>query len=220
MRKYMESGFYVIYLALIFFVGITLLVKGKKQKCFLLFGLMCFLLGAGDAFHLVPRAIGLFNGTLDAPGTELAFWLGLGKLVTSVTMTIFYLLFYLFLYKRLRKQRKAWLDVIVVLLVLIRIALCAFPQNDWFSNNSPLLWGIIRNIPFVILGVLDIVLAAKLMKKKPYRLLWFAVTLSFAFYLPVVVLASTYSWVGMLMIPKTVCYLWIAFTGVADARRS
>ena len=218
MRKYMESGFYVIYLVLIFFVGAFLLAKSKEKRYFLYFGLMCLLLGAGDAFHLVPRAIGLFTETLDAPGEELAMWLGIGKLITSITMTVFYLLFYLFIYERTGKKRTTWLDISVCALLLIRVVLCALPQNRWLTNDSPLLWGILRNIPFVILGALDIALAYKYAKIKPYKLLWLGVTLSFGFYLPVVLFASSYSWVGMLMIPKTICYLWIAYMGFADAK--
>ena len=38
-----------------------------------------------------------------------------------------------------------------------------------------------------------------------------AVTLSFAFYLPVVLLSGTYPPVGMLMIPKTLAYVWVVW---------
>ena len=32
------------------------------------------------------------------------------------------------------------------------------PQNQWMSAASPLSWGIYRNIPFALLGLLIIVL--------------------------------------------------------------
>ncbi len=40
-----------------------------------------------------------------------------------------------------------------------------------------------------------------------------AIALSFGFYIPVVLWGNTVSWVGMLMIPKTLAYVWIVFMG-------
>ena len=219
MRAYMESGFYLVYLVLIFAAGVRLLLVRDRQGTNPLFGMACLLLGFGDAVHLIPRAVGLFTKTLDAPSPALAAWLGTGKLITSITMTLFYLLLYFFLFKRTGAKRPRFADAAVFLLVPARLILCAFPQNGWITNDSPLSWGIARNVPFALLGALVIVLAFRLLRKqKPFRLLWLAVTLSFAFYLPVVVWAGTHAWVGMLMLPKTVCYLWIAGMGVFAAR--
>ena len=36
--------------------------------------------------------------------------------------------------------------------------LCIMPQNGWLSATAPLSWGIYRNIPFALLGLLMIVL--------------------------------------------------------------
>ena len=221
MRAYFESGFYVLYLVFIIGLGIYLLIKSKDKKEYLLFGLACFILGAGDSFHLVPRAIGLFNKTLDSPDQYLAMWLGIGKLVTSITMTIFYLLFYFFIYKRSVTKRNIYVDITVYVLVATRFILCAFPQNGWISNNSPLIWGICRNIPFVLLGILVIILCFKHLREfKYFKLLWIAIILSFGFYLPVVLFASMASWVGMLMLPKTICYMWIGVMGFLDYKKS
>lgn len=217
MRKFMETGFYAVYLVIILVLGIMMIAKSKQKRSYILFGAAAILLGSGDAFHLVPRAIGLFTGTLDAPSSSLAEWLGIGKLVTSITMTAFYVLLYFFVFERAGKKRNAYLDIAVWLLFAARIVLCAFPQNGWLTNESPLLWGTLRNIPFTILGVLVIVLCFKYLRSfKELKVLWLAIILSFAFYLPVVFFASRFSWVGMLMLPKTVCYLWIAFSAHAD----
>ena len=220
MRAYMETLFYVIYLVLMPMAGIYLILKRKKGNGWLLFGLAMVILAFGDAFHLVPRAVGLFTKTLDNPSSTLAMWLGLGKLITSITMTVFYVLFYLFIYKRTGIKRNPTLDVLVGVLFGMRIVLCAFPQNQWLSNRSDPFWGGLRNIPFTALGIIVIVLALKhLRTQKPYGLLFLAIILSFGFYLPVVVFAGTYSWVGMLMLPKTICYLWIAFLGFLDVKK-
>lgn len=220
MRAYMETAFYLIYFVLILFAGIYLILASKRNKAFLLFGIACIVLGLGDTFHLVPRAIGLFNGTLDSPPADLAFWLGIGKLMTSITMTIFYVLFYHFIYARTGKKRLLSMDITVYVLAALRLILCALPQNEWTTNGSPLLWGILRNIPFVALGILVIILCFRhLRKQSPYKLLFLAIILSFGFYLPVVLFASMASWVGMLMLPKTICYIWIGVMGIIDAKR-
>ena len=217
MRAYMESGFYVIYLLFIIALGVFLMAAKKKQQSLFLFGLACITLGFGDAFHLVPRAIGLFTKTLDEPSANLAMWLGIGKLITSITMTIFYLILYFFIYKRFNLKRNLIIDICVYTLVLARFILCVFPQNGWSTNSGSLLWGILRNIPFTLLGILIIVLCfIYLRKERPYRLLWLAIIFSFAFYIPVVILASKYSWVGMMMLPKTICYMLIASMGLVD----
>lgn len=97
---------------------------------------------------------------------------------------------------------------------MLRIALCLLPQNQWLSYRQPLLFGIIRNIPFAIMGIIIIVIFARennRTKESVFRFMPLAVTLSFGFYLPVVLFSGTAPAVGMLMIPKTLAYVWIVF---------
>lgn len=218
-RALFESSFYVIYLVFILGLGIYFIKQSlnSNKRYYILFGLACLILGIGDAFHLVPRAIGLFNKTLDNPSSTLVMWLGIGKLITSVTMTIFYVLVYLFIFKRMGIKRYIYLDIIVCVLFISRIVLIALPQNDWINNSSNMLWGIYRNIPFVLLGILVIVLCFIYFNKiKCLRLLGYFIILSFLFYLPVVIFAGSYSWVGMLMLPKTICYMIVGVIGYLD----
>ena len=51
---------------------------------------MAVVLGCGDAFHLIPRAIALCTTGLE----NYTVALGIGKMITSVTMTLFYVLLY------------------------------------------------------------------------------------------------------------------------------
>ncbi len=218
-RALFESSFYVIYLVFILGLGIYFIKQSlnSNKRYYILFDLACLILGVGDAFHLVPRAIGLFSKTLDNPSSTLAMWLGIGKLITSVTMTIFYVLVYLFIFKRMGIKRYIYLDIIVCVLFISRIVLLALPQNDWINNSNDMLWGIYRNIPFVLLGILVIVLCFIYFNKiKCLRLLGYFIILSFLFYLPVVIFAGTYSWVGMLMLPKTICYMIVGVIGYLD----
>ena len=68
--------------------------------------------------------------------------------------------------------------------------------------------GIIRNIPFVILGALICALFFTTRDEKPaFRPMWICILLSFLFYIPVAVAAGIVPMLGMLMLPKTVCYI-------------
>jgi len=89
MRALMESLFDIIYLVFVISMGFYLIVKNNKNTNSRLFGIMAVILGFGDAFHLVPRILAL-NTT---NGFEVyRNSLGIGKAVTSVTMTIFYII--------------------------------------------------------------------------------------------------------------------------------
>ena len=72
MRAVFETGFYYLYLIFIIGLGIYLLIKKKSVY----FAIACIILGLGDAFHLIPRAIGLYTKTLDNPSATLALYLG------------------------------------------------------------------------------------------------------------------------------------------------
>ncbi len=213
-----ETLFDVVYLISVITIGI-LMIRGSKGNCqFRLFGWMAVVLGAGDAFHLVPRALALCTTGLE----NYTVPLGLGKWITSVTMTIFYVLLYYVWRQRYKVQGKAGLTAIVYILAGMRILLCMMPQNQWLSAEAPLSWGIYRNIPFALLGLVIIVLfyrSAKIHEDKAFRRMWLTIVLSFAFYIPVVLWADAIPMIGMLMIPKTCAYVWTVLIGYFAMKR-
>ena len=212
MQAIFETLFDVVYLVTVITLGILMIRGSKGRRQYLLYGVMAVTLGCGDAFHLVPRAIALCTTGLE----HYTAALGIGKLVTSVTMTLFYVLLYYVWRARYQFSGQTGTTAAVWVLALVRIALCLMPQNAWTSANPPLSWGIYRNIPFTILGVLIVVLfyrSAKEKQDRPFRLLWLAVVVSFACYIPVVLFADTVPAVGMLMIPKTCSYVWAVLIG-------
>ncbi|MGN0331646.1 MAG: hypothetical protein ACI4D9_01240 [Lachnospiraceae bacterium] len=212
MQAIFETLFDVAYLVTVITLGILMIRGSKGRKQYLLYGIMAVTLGSGDAFHLVPRAIALCTTGLENY-TEA---LGIGKMITSITMTIFYVLLYFAWRLRYQVVGRKNLTIAVWLLAALRILLCLMPQNAWTSENAPLSWGIYRNIPFTILGVLVVVLfyrSAKEQKDEPFRFLWLTVVISFACYIPVVLFADAIPIVGMLMIPKTCAYLWTVLIG-------
>ena len=214
-----ESIFDALYLTFAIVIGIYLIVNGGKGTLVQKFGIMALVLGAGDAFHLVPRAASLWTTGLEANAAAL----GIGKLITSITMTIFYLILYYIWRERYQVQGRKGLTITMWALTIARIAQCAMPQNEWLSYQQPLLWGILRNIPFAIMGILLIVLFAQEAKKhddRVFRSMWLAITLSFAFYLPVVLFAERIPMIGMLMIPKTLAYVWVVVMGLMLYRQT
>lgn len=57
---------------------------------------------------------------------------------------------------------------------------------------------------------------AKAHNDREFRFMWLAILLSFAFYIPVVLWSHTMPIVGILMIPKTIAYVWIVFMGFGE----
>lgn len=212
MQAIMETIFEVAYLITVITLGIRMIRSAKENKERKLFGIMAIVLGCGDAFHLFPRMYALWTNGMEANAASLGF----GQMVTSISMTCFYVMLYEVWRRRYQITDKKNITIAIWVLAILRIALCLFPQNRWLDYDAPLSWGIYRNIPFVILGLIIIVLffiEARTQKDYVFRFMWFAITLSFAFYIPVVLLAGQYPMVGMLMLPKTCAYVWMVIMG-------
>ena len=215
MQAIMETLFDAVYLISVITLGTIMLSKSGNNKQYKLFGLMAVLLGVGDAFHLIPRAYALLTIGLEANAVAL----GIGKFITSITMTIFYVILYHIWRQRYNIEGRKGLTFSIYALSIIRIGLCFFPQNDWLNFNSPVSWGIYRNIPFLIMGIIIIAIFYSEAKKHAdtnFKYMWLAIVLSFALYIPVVLWASIISWIGILMIPKTLAYVWIVIMGYKE----
>lgn len=217
MQAIMEILFDVVYLSLVITLGIIMIKNSKSNRQYLIFGIMAVTLGFGDSFHLVPRGFALATTGLE----NFAFSLGIGKLITSITMTFFYIMLYYVWRERYDIKGKTGLTATIFSLSFIRIALLLFPQNAWTSLDAPLSWGIYRNIPFALIGIIIIVLFYNSSKKhddRAFKNMWLTIVLSFAFYIPVVLFSSQYPLVGILMIPKTCAYVWTVLIGFNDMK--
>ena len=211
MGKIMEAVFCVFYIVFTVIMGFKIIRKSDKNRQILLYGIMSLVLVFGDAFHLVPRIFAAINRTAD-----YSFSLGIGKMITSITMTIFYLILY-FIFEMRYEKKSVPMRASVIALSVIRIALCFFPQNDW-TGEAPVIWGIYRNIPFTILGLIMVVLFFAKRSDKIYKWMWLAILLSFLFYIPVVLWSDVSPMIGMLMLPKTCMYMWIVAMGYRQAK--
>lgn len=212
MQAVAETLFDVVYLITVITIGVLMIRGNKGVRQFHLFGWMAVVLGTGDSFHLVPRVIALCTTGLE----NYTVPLGLGKWVTSATMTVFYVLLYYVWRQRYHISGRHGLTAAAYVLAGGRIALCMMPQNQWLSAEAPLSWGIYRNVPFALLGLLIVVLfyrSAREHGDRAFRWIWLTIVLSFGFYIPVVLWASAVPMIGMLMIPKTCAYVWIVLIG-------
>lgn len=80
MQAIVETLFDTVYLFSVITIGILMIRKSKGNRQFTMFGIMAVLLGSGDAFHLVPRAVALCTTGLE----NFTVQLGLGKWITSI----------------------------------------------------------------------------------------------------------------------------------------
>ena len=219
MQAIVETLFDAVYLISVITIGILMIRNSRGEPQYRLFGWMAVVLGAGDSFHLVPRALALCTTGLE----NYTVPLGIGKWITSVTMTVFYVLLYYVWRQRYQIRGQGGLTAAVYGLAGVRIALCMMPQNQWLRADAPLSWGIYRNIPFALLGLVIIVLfyrSAKEQNDTAFRWMWLTIVLSFGFYIPVVLWADAIPMIGMLMIPKTCAYIWTVLIGYSAMKQA
>ena len=209
-----ESVFCIAYLMFDLVAAVVFFMMAGGRQPLVLFGILTLVLGGGDAFHLVPRVIRTFCG--EWPQAE--WWLGLGLQVSSITMTVFYvLLFYIWKSLFPAVEYPAVLPALIWFSAGIRIVLCFFPQNNWYHAEGNLNWSVYRNLPFAVTGICLAVMFLLSGNAGGYGL-WkmsIAIAVSFACYFPVALLAKKKPMVGMLMIPKTMAYIWMVCMGLS-----
>lgn len=204
-----ESVFCICYLLFDLIAGIVFLTRGSEHL-FLLYGLMTLLLGCGDAFHLVPRVVKHIRG--ESP--EVTWWMNLGLAVTSVTMTVFYIiLYYIWADRKGAGAGNGIVPALIWITALVRIAVCLLPQNNWFQEGNKKL-SLCRNFVFAIMGAIEAVLFFSLGGVYGTAMA-LCIVLSFLCYLPVTLFARENPGIGMLMIPKTVMYIIMICLGLA-----
>ncbi len=206
MMNIMEPLFDIGYLGFVIALGIRLLLeKNKSAKGF---GLMALLLGLGDAFHLIPRVISNLSPLGFAGFTAALSW---GEFVTGITMTIFYVLYYHY-YKAQSGDTDNNKKYAIYLLAALRIGSMLLPQNGWGTEGS-YIFGIVRNVPFALMGLLLIAWTWPLRKHEAFVQHSVLIALSFFFYIVVVLGARFMPLLGLLMIPKTIAYVLLVWAG-------
>ncbi|MFO0599184.1 MAG: hypothetical protein U0228_28005 [Myxococcaceae bacterium] len=197
-----EFGFDLFYLVAIFALGGTMLARcsslpARDQPMARRLAWAFTLLGTGDLGHIGLRVL----AHLDPP--RFSAWVGWGGFPTAITVTIFYAL--MFDAWRVRTGRAMGaLGATVIGVSALRLVLLVLPGNDWGAAVPPFGWSLVRNVPLVVVGVVVTVL---FLRERALRVMGALMAVSFACYLPVILLVQHFPMVGLLMIPKTVAYL-------------
>ena len=213
MPDLMEAVFDAAYLIFDLIAGILFFAFSHGNILYLLYGILTLTLCGGDAFHLVPRIIRAVHGSSE----KIKRQLGIGLQVSSVTMTVFYiLLLYIWKFTFPELSAPAAVEAMIWISAIVRIAICLLPQNNWCSEEGNLKLSILRNAVFAVTGIGVILLYALSGNTNGYHMtrMVAAILISFGCYLPVTLLSKKYPKVGLLMIPKTCAYIWMIVMGL------
>lgn len=208
----------------------------------MLFGAF-FLLAFGDVFHLLPRTYLWYmysfeNQTAIYTSSMGVFISGFGLILTGITMTFFYLLFYLFWKEQYINQRNCpglkgikekikIFDGIIYISILIRIILILMPWNNY--GSAPIYYfgifsfRLITNLPLYIIGIeiLYLFLKSYNVTKDSKEIhpdintaikqssIWIIV--SYVMYTFPLLGINLIPLLGILMIPKTIAYLIVLY---------
>ena len=83
-----EAIFDAAYLTFDLIAAMLFFIFSQGKTLFILYGILTLTLCGGDAFHLIPRIIRAVRGSND----KIKRQLGIGLQVSSITMTVFYIL--------------------------------------------------------------------------------------------------------------------------------
>jgi len=214
LRVAMEIGFNILYLIVIWIMVALMTrrlpeVASSNYPVADRFRWAFLLLAVGDTGHVGFRVVAYALGGLESN----PLWVGLGALATAITVTIFYILM-LDIWRVRFDQKYGWFEYVLLASVPVRFIVMALPGNDWGNVVPPAFWGPFRNIFLMILGlgVLFLILRDALKTKDAlfHRVAW-CIFFSYLFYTPVIFMVREYPALGMLMIPKTIMYVAIAF---------
>jgi hypothetical protein len=173
-------------------------------------------LALGDTGHVGFRVLAYALGGLETRFTLLSRevgWVGLGALSTSITVTLFYALM-LEVWRRRFDGRYGWFEYLLLAAAVVRLALLIPAANQWNSTVPPQPWSLYRNLPLMVqgLGVAALILRdARRAGDRAFTWIGIMILVSYACYTPVILFVQQVPMLGMLMIPKTMAYVAVAF---------
>jgi hypothetical protein len=218
---YSELSFNLLYLAVIWWLVFRMrkgVPKAQRADSRIprYFYFAFFLLALGDTGHVGFRVVAYLLGGLDST-VNIFGWnlplVGAGALSTAITVTLFYM-FLVVIWKIRFREKNYGAYFGFQILAIIRFIIMFFPQNEWANVVPPQEWSLYRNLPLTIIGIglaTHILMSNWKEKERFYNSLAILVYASFIFYLPVVLYVQEVPMLGMLMIPKTIAYVWMGF---------
>ncbi len=223
MRMWVEIPFNLAYLLTLW--GLVTAMNRRQSQLFptarsltrLFIGAFT-LLALGDTGHLGFRVLAYLRGDLETTFTVFGIrfgLVGLGALLTAVTITFFYVVFLMLWHQRFQKPY-GWFGTLLGVVLVIRLAIMLLPQNQWNNAIPPQPWSTIRNFPLMVagLGVAYMILRDAIASSdSTFKWIGVMLLVSQAFYVPVILFVQIVPNISLLMIPKTLAYLAIAWLG-------
>ena len=224
-----EVFFNVIYISIVTVLIVKMVsrfsrvsAENKRAARFLL--LAFGLLTGGDLIHLGFRIAGFALGTFDKYYVFMGMELnpvGIGALITGITFTLFYVAM-LFLWRARFGKPFGITGCLLLVIAVFRLCLMLFPENQWNNSNPPQPWFAIRTFPLILQQVGTAYLMLRESKAEGdvcFSWIGIMMTVSFLFLLPIAFYIHAFPLLGMLMIPKTVTYIVMAFLGFSALYR-
>lgn len=204
-----EGIFDIFYLITVITTGVTMFLNSNDNHLCRIFSYSVLVLGFGDTTHLVPRLISMVSGGFDKYKRSIGF----GKFMTSITITFYYIIMFYFVNIKYN-DFNGKLTYTFLGISALRFIICILPQNEWFTTGGSMKMNYLRNIPFSLMGLI-VIYRFYIFRNidEDFKYVYLAIIISFGFYLPVILFAHKYPMIGMLMIPKTVAYLYIVYVG-------
>ena len=230
MQMWLEITFNVVYLMIVW--GLVMVMYSRRNSvrtedrrvANFIIGAFA-LLAIGDTghvgFRVVAYAVGDLNTKISIFGFEMGL-VGLGALATAITVTFFYVLVLMVWHERFNKPY-GWFGYLLFAAAFIRLVIMAFPANEWNGLVPPQPWGLIRNLPLILqgLGVAYLILRdARETGDRAFTWIGISILFSYAMYIPVILFVQQIPLIGMLMIPKTIAYVAIAFIAYNELYRT
>jgi len=221
LRMWTEIAFNVLYLVVIWWMVVWMAlhwgnVAPADQPVARRMLAAFALLALGDTGHVGLRVLAYALGGLEAApvvfGVPLSL-VGLGALATAVTVTIFYVLM-LDAWRVRFHRRYGWFEILLLMAAVARLVIMAAPQNAWEQVVPPQPWSTFRNLPLMMLGLgtaFLILRDARTNHDRTFGWIGIMILVSYACYAPVIFFVQVNPLIGMLMIPKTLAYVAIAF---------
>ena len=152
-----EPTFEIAYLLVGLLLSVLVLVKGRKQIPYLILASVGFTIIATDAMVIVPKYAGFTFEQLE----YVYSYIGVGKSIVSILMSIIYLLTYVGYKHVLKKKTDPFIDITIYTLAAVKIIISFIPQYGLELSQNYYLWAFLNNLPFVIVGVITAFFAFK-----------------------------------------------------------
>lgn len=207
MHSIIKSSFYVIFLLLSLVVGIRMLLNSKDNKIVWIFGIILLLLGLGEGFHLVPRIIEIFTNDFE----NIEEFIDSGRFIASISIVFVYLMLLWFGKAYYKESISKKHDLILYVLAGISVIFSLLFKT---TNDTYLI--LLRNIPMIIIATTIIFHFKKqsfINEDKSLRFLWLALLAGLIFTIGFELLSPSNSLFIILMMPKTLMYIWVILMG-------